>query len=234
MPTVRVSDGMSLGGIIDRVHRRERRVTLLSPPTRAVVRAVRRRFGPQGVPVSVARAAAPPTAMVHDDREVITVVPLAPPNAAGFEVAVEALTDALAALDRTTFVSRERSEMFAATREIEDRAWRVGGGRLRAGFQRVAALADQSEVYARLSERLDTHAYAVPDGTPPDMGDTVVHLEPTREIERSWFVVYDGDGRPADKCALVAAEDDAGEFSGFLTYDPDLVDEVDRYVATTY
>jgi DICT domain-containing protein len=66
------------------------------------------------------------------------------------------------------------------------------------------------------------------------MGDAVVHLDPTSEIERSWFVVYDGDGRAADKCALLAEERDDRQFSGFLTYAPDLVDAIDDYLATAY
>jgi hypothetical protein len=223
---------MSLGGIIDRVERRERRVTLVSPPSRAVVSAVRRTFGPQGVSVDVEEGADRPSALVRDGGDVVRVVPL--DDERSFESAAEALTNALATLDRTTFVSYDLRGMVETTREIEDRAWRVGRGRLRSGFQRVDALRAQAAVYSQLATVLEVHAYAVPGGRPPEMGEVVVHLEPTPEIERSWFVVYDGGGRATHKCALVAEERGERQFSGFLTYAPDIVDEVDDYIAATY
>lgn len=226
---------MSLGAIIDRVEHAERRVTLHSPPSRAVVSAVERAFGPQGVGVEVAveDGADRPRAMVRDGGEVVKTVPLAD-DAAGVEATTDALTDALSTLDRTTFTSYGLRDMFAATREIEDRAWRVRRGCLRAGFQRVGPLADQRAVYRQLATVLDVHTYAVPDGPPPDLGEAVVHLNPAAEIERSWFVVYDGAGQPADKCALVAEERGDRQFAGFLTYEPALVDEVADYIATQY
>lgn len=224
---------MSLGAIIDRVERHGRRVTLVSPPSRAVVSAVKQTFGPQGVSVDVEAGSDRPTAMVRDGPDVIKVVPLGDDDAA-VEAATDELTDALSTLNRTTFVSYDLRGMFAATREIEDRAWRVGDGCLRAGFQRVGALAEQSAVYSQLATALDVHTYAIPDGPPPEMGEATVHLDPAVEIECSWFVIYDGGGRARDKCALVAEERGDRQFSGFLTYAPDLVDEVDEYIATTY
>ncbi|WP_152041216.1 DICT sensory domain-containing protein [Salinigranum salinum] len=224
---------MSLGAIIERVERHERRLTLLSPPSRAVVSAVERTFAPQGVRVDVEEGTDHPTAMVRDGERVVSTVPLAGDDA-GLEATTDALVTALSTLDRTTFASYDLRGMVAATREIEDRAWRVGRGRLRAGFQHVRALSDQRPVYRQLATVLDVHTYAVPDGPPPDLGDAVVHLDPAPEIERSWFVVYDGGGSAANKCALLAEERDDRQFSGFLTYAPDLVDEIDDYLATAY
>jgi hypothetical protein len=43
-------------------------------------------------------------------------------------------------LENTLFSSYSRGQMVATSREIEERAWRVGSGRLYAGFQRPAAL----------------------------------------------------------------------------------------------
>jgi hypothetical protein len=229
---------MSLGGIIDRVERRQRRLTLVSPPSRAVVSAVERTFAPQGVrvdvEVEVEDGADHPTVMLHDGDDVVSIVPLAGGDDAGIEAATDALTSALSTLDRTTFASYDLRGMIAATREIEDRAWRTRRGRLRAGFQRVRALNSQRAVYARLGEPLEVHAYAVPDGSPPDMGSVTVHLDPAPEIERSWFVVYDGGGDAANKCALLAEDRGDRQFSGFLTYAPALVDEIDAYLAETY
>jgi hypothetical protein len=228
---------MSLGAIIDRVERSQRRLTLVSPPSRAVVDRVERAFAPQGVRVDVEEGTDRPAAMVHDGTEVVSVVPLGETDA-GLESATDALTSALSTPERTTFASTDRRGMVAATREIEDRAWRVRRGRLRAGFQHVRALVDQRAVYAQLSLVLDVHAYAAPDGRrrPPDVGSVTVHLDAAPEIERSWFVVYDGGGEGANeyKCALLAEERDDGRFSGFLTYAPDLVDEIDGYLAAAY
>jgi hypothetical protein len=224
---------MSLGAIVDRVERHERRVTLVSPPSGDVVSAVRRTFGPQGVSVDVTDGTGNPSALVRDGQDVVTTVPLGD-DAASFRRTTDALTEALSTLDRTTFVSYDLRGMFATTREIEDRAWRLGRGCLRAGFQRVGPLTDQASVYSRLATTLEVHTYAIPDGDPPEMGDAVVHLDSTPELERSWFVVYDGGGRAEHKCALVAEERGPKQFSGFLTYSPALVDEVDNYLDATY
>src|SRR6056297_2720157 len=63
-------------------------------------------------------------------------------------------------LDDTLFQSFERRQLLAATREIEDRAWRHGRGELHAGFQRPDALAAQRPVYERLAKSdLDVHVY---------------------------------------------------------------------------
>lgn len=43
-------------------------------------------------------------------------------------------------LENTLFASYNRRQMLATSREIEERAWRVGTGRLYAGFQRADAL----------------------------------------------------------------------------------------------
>jgi DICT domain-containing protein len=224
---------MSLGAIIDRVDAAERRLTLVSPPSDDVVNAVERTFGPQGVSVEVREGTDQSVAVVHDGDEVIRIVPLVE-GGSGLAAATDAVTDALSSLERTTFTSYGLRGMFAATREIEDRAWRVRRGRLRAGFQQVDALEQQKRVYRQLASALEVHAYAAPGVATPDLGDAVVHLDPAEEIARSWFVVYDGDGDPAHKCALVAEERGERTFSGFLTYEPSLVDEVDDYLAETY
>ena len=226
---------MSLAAIIDRVEADERRLTLVSPPSSAVVAAIERTFRPQGISVDVEEGGDRPAAMVHDGGDVVSSVPLAATEAE-LQATTDALTDALSTLNRTTFTSYRLAGMFAATREIEDRAWRVGDGCLRAGFQHVAALVDQCEVYRQLATRLDVHAYAAPAaaGHPPAMGETVVHLDDAPEIARSWFVTYDGAGCPADKWALVAEERGDRQFTGFLTYEPSLVDEVNDYIADEY
>ena len=55
------------------------------------------------------------------------------------------------------------------------------------------------------------------------------HGHEDAEVKESWFVVFDGDGDDTHKAALVSEERDPGEFYGFWTYEPDLVNEVVAY-----
>jgi len=138
-------------------------------------------------------------------------------------------------MDETMFTSWSIDQMVAASREIEDRAWRVGEGRLYAGFQYLSTLRGELPVYERLAEKnLDVHAYAAPDEDPPDHEGFTLHIERADEIERSWFVVFDGNGVDENKCALLAEERDPREFYGFWTYDSDTVDWLVEYLDSTY
>ncbi|MFQ3318427.1 MAG: hypothetical protein ACI8UR_000257 [Natronomonas sp.] len=140
-------------------------------------------------------------------------------------------------LDETMFTSYDIDQMVAASREIEDRAWRVGKGSLHSGFQQLSILADQMEIYARLAQKgdLDVHAYAAPDADVPKHDtDLTIHVERSDEIERSWFVVYDGAGIDVNKCALLAEEREPRAFYGFWTYDPDTVDWIIEHLESTY
>ncbi|MFC6941354.1 DICT sensory domain-containing protein [Salinirubellus sp. GCM10025818] len=141
-------------------------------------------------------------------------------------------------LDETMFTSYDTRQMVAASREIEDRAWRLGTGSLHAGFQYLSILEDQMDVYERLASKdgLDVHAYAYPDQETVPVHDTdlTIHVERSREIETSWFVAYDGGGVDVNKCALLAEERDPRTFYGFWTYDPDTVDWIVEYLERSY
>ena len=140
-------------------------------------------------------------------------------------------------LDETMFTSYDIGQMVAASREIEDRAWRIGKGELHSGFQQLSILAGQMDLYRRLAERddLSVHAYAAPDDAVPEHDtDLTIHVERTEEIERSWFVVYDGAGIDVNKCALLAEEREPRAFYGFWTYDPDTVDWILDHLERTY
>jgi hypothetical protein len=140
-------------------------------------------------------------------------------------------------LDETLFTSYDIGQMVAASREIEDRAWRIGKGSLHSGFQRLSILSDQMDIYEQLAEKdsLDVHAYAVPDADVPDHDtDLTIHVERSDEIERSWFVAYDGAGVDVNKCALLAEEREPRSFYGFWTYDPATVDWIIDYLESTY
>ncbi|MFD1587448.1 DICT sensory domain-containing protein [Halorientalis brevis] len=138
-------------------------------------------------------------------------------------------------LDETMFTSWSTDRMVAASREIEDRAWRVGDGELYAGFQYLSTLRGELPAYERLgSKNLDVHAYATPDEDPPSHLGFTLHIERAEEIEQSWFVVFDGNGKDANKCALLAEEREPRSFYGFWTYDPDTVDWIIDYLDSEY
>lgn len=139
-------------------------------------------------------------------------------------------------LDETLFTSYSRAEMVAASREIEDRAWRVGSGELHAGFQTLDVLGGETETYDRLAavDGLDVHAYAAAEGDLPAENDYHVHIERAPEIRETWFVAYDGGGFEEAKCALLAEEREPGEFFGFWSYDPTTVDEIIGYLSEQY
>ncbi|WP_435072961.1 DICT sensory domain-containing protein [Halorubrum sp. HHNYT27] len=139
-------------------------------------------------------------------------------------------------LDETMFTSYSRGDMVAASREIEDRAWRVGDGELHAGFQTLDVLTGETDTYDLLGEkeRLSVHAYAAAGGDPPDVEHYTVHVGETAELRETWFVAYDGGGYDDAKCALLAEERAPGEFFGFWSYDPETVDYIIDYLTERY
>ncbi|SFR92206.1 Diguanylate Cyclase and Two-component system sensory domain-containing protein [Halomicrobium zhouii] len=136
-------------------------------------------------------------------------------------------------LDNTLFASFGRRQLLGAAREIENRAWRVGAGTLRVGFQSPDALAAQMDVYRRLVEQTDLsihvfveagdEAFPVPDGV------ELFRSEGT-EIGDFWFLVYDAAGDPLNACALLAEERALGTYYGFWTYDEDRVAALSTYL----
>ncbi|WP_254537802.1 DICT sensory domain-containing protein [Halomarina litorea] len=139
-------------------------------------------------------------------------------------------------MDETMFTSYDTRQMVAASREIEDRAWRVGAGELHAGFQKLSIIDTQLDVYEQLASRenLRVHAYGYPDVEMPPHDGFTIHAERADEVANSWFVVYDGAGVDSSKCALLAEERTDREFYGFWTYDPDTVDWIVDHLTTAY
>ena len=136
-------------------------------------------------------------------------------------------------LPDTVFSTLDRRQLLATSREIEDRAWRVGTGRLDVGFQALSKLRAQTDVYEALVERgLDVHVYGAPDWTPDFVDDVTVHGDSDGddggdgELGAVWFMAYDGGDDPGQACGLVAVERSAGSFEGFWTYDPETVEQV--------
>ncbi|ADD05539.1 DICT domain protein [Natrialba magadii ATCC 43099] len=129
-------------------------------------------------------------------------------------------------LENTLFSSYDRRQLLAVSREIEERAWRLGEGALYAGFERKAAFEKQREVYDRLSSRgaLSVTVFLDAAWDAPTEGLAVVSA--LGEIGQFWFVVFDGAGNTQQACALVAEERQPGRYYGFWTYDPELVGEL--------
>lgn len=131
-------------------------------------------------------------------------------------------------LDTTVFASLHRRQLLATSRELEDRAWRVGRGTFHVGFQSVAAFESQRTLYRQLAEEtdLDIHVHVVPGTDTASLRDLslTVHVEATTDTGRYWFLAFDGAGDDGQKCALVAEQRGPDEFYGTWTYDPSLVD----------
>lgn len=141
----------------------------------------------------------------------------------------------LSALADTTFSSLNRSHLMAATREFEDRAYRVGDGTLHAGFQHLSNFENQLTPYRRLGENgIEVHVYGTPDWSPPNVEGVVVHPIDNVEISESWFVAFDGGGDDGQKCALLADQRGNETFHGFWTYEPTIVDSLIGYLEREY
>jgi hypothetical protein len=138
-------------------------------------------------------------------------------------------------LQDTAFASLDRRQLLATSREIEERAWRVGGGRLAVGFQRRDAYRAQAEVFRRLAvERgVDVHLYLPSSWAPETAAAATVHRSDADELGAVWFLVFDGGGE-GQECALLAEERAAGEYYGFWTYDPGTVADLLDYLDRTY
>jgi hypothetical protein len=146
----------------------------------------------------------------------------------GFRRFLELLAD-------TVFASYDRAQMLATSREVEDRAVRVGSGRLYAGFQRFSAFRPQRPRYESMAAdtAVDVTVFGAPDWQPA--ADSDVSFVPTdaTEMREHWLVAFDGAGDDLLKCALLARERDEG-FRGFWTYDPAVVDDLFAYLDDTY
>jgi len=128
-------------------------------------------------------------------------------------------------LDDTVFTAMNRRQLLGVSREIEDRATRVGTGTLRASFQNRSRLEPQIELYRYLASHtdLDIHIYGIdPDDAPAIPGVTYQRGE---QLDRYWSLAFDGGGDESQSCALVAREQSGG-YDGFWTYDPGLVEEI--------
>ncbi|ELZ13947.1 sensor protein [Haloterrigena salina JCM 13891] len=135
-------------------------------------------------------------------------------------------------LENTLFASYDRRQMLAASREIEERAWRTDAGTLFVGFQSSTAFDSQVSVYERLvRDRTLTITIFVEDEYDERIADRIdVVSDAGGEIGAFWFVVFDGGGSDMNKCGLLAEEREPDRYHGFWTYDPERIDELVTYL----
>jgi DICT domain-containing protein len=239
--SVCITESMSLSELIAGVEDHEKTLTVYNADS-AVTRSLREHFSDRNLIVREGEADGGPLEYVVLSRgeEFVTAASvsevLGPKERTDPEFDEENYRPILDHLDETMFTSYDTGQMVAASREIEDRAWRMGSGRLYAGFQTLSTLNGMVDVYEQLASRngLEVHAYAYPDVDPPDHEGFTLHIERTDEIHDSWFVVYDGNGVDQNKCALLAEERDPRAFYGFWTYDPDTVDWIVDHLESAY
>lgn len=239
---------MDLRQSLELIREHEKDLVLFNlPPGDTIVDDLRAYFRTQNVHVTAERTASGrPTDLavlssrdsvlavfrVSTLRELLDRTPTGPDETGIADAEYETV---LGHLKETTFTSYDTEEMLYASREIEDRARRVRGGTVHAGFQHLSIMADQEPIYTDLAERgVEVHAYGVPDTAPPEFWAGRVHAVDTDEIARMWFVVFDGGGDESQKSALLAEERDNGEFYGAWTYDAPIVDSVCTYLERTY
>ncbi|PSQ42158.1 histidine kinase [Halobacteriales archaeon SW_7_68_16] len=239
---------MTLAEIVDDVRGQEKTLWLLNPTHGTVAADARAYFETQNVRVTVERTASGEPVdcvMLARDGDPLVTVQVAdlvalmtetPRGDDGLGFDDSAYGDLLCHLKETTFTSYDTARMIEVSKEIEDRAWRTGVGRLHTGFQRVSNMFDQIGTYAALGEkRLDVHTYGVPDAEPPAIDGVTVHDRECHELARSWFVAFDGGGHENRKCALLAQrQDGADRFYGIWTYDPGVVDRILDHLESTY
>lgn len=130
-------------------------------------------------------------------------------------------------LDATVLSGMNRRELLAVSREIEDRAFRVGDGVLRVSFQTLSTFASQTAVYRALGSEtdLDVHVYGAGDWTPPALPGVTYHADATGRFEPYWAMAYDGGSDSTQACGLVA-EEQSETYTGFWTNDPTTVEEI--------
>jgi len=239
---------MDLRDSIEYVRHREKELRLFNvDPTGTILEELGTYFQTLNVRITAERTAsgAPEDiAVLSNATEVLAVVDVAslrelledvPTGAGDLGIADREYESVLRHLKETTFTSYDTEQLLYASREIEDRARRVGRGSIHTGFQQCSVMAEQRSIYANLARRgVSVHAYGVPDATPPDLGSGHVHAVSTDEVAETWFVVFDGGGNDTMKTALLAQERDEDAFYGVLTYDPGFVDHILEYLNRTY
>jgi hypothetical protein len=128
------------------------------------------------------------------------------------------------ALDETVFRSSNKRQLLFASRLIETRAATVGDGRLSAGFQQLSLAAPQLSFYKSLPSTVTVSVYGEPDWVPPADSGIAAYDPGVDDNADYWWVIFDGTADNSSHAALLAEEQSPGEYTGFWTYRPSIID----------
>lgn len=229
---------MGLRDVLRDVHHREKALVVYNPDDPLLVDELADYLSDRPVTVRRERTATgrpENVAAIEVDGDAVTVVQVETlrelletvPRAEG-EVGVDdrRFRHVLRHLESETFTSTSSRRLLATTREIEDRAYRVGGGALRVGFQNAANLRAERERYAALARRgLTVTTWIAPGTDVPSVPGVAVRAVDHPDVRECWFVAYAStDARQG--CALLAHERAPDSYDGFWTYDPDVLERL--------
>lgn len=236
---------MTLSDCFDRITRSNRSVAVYAPPPRpAIVDRLEAEVGVSAVEYRAlpdVTAASQAFLVVREDEEFVAAIDLEavreflePPIHDPWDGLLDETTyrRVIEVFESTVWHDLDRRQLLAVSREIENRAWQVGSGTLRVGFQRSSALEAMVPVYTRLAAEsgLDIHVYIDDEWAQPSIPGVTIHAESGDEIGSFWFLVFDGDGDELWNSALLANETDPGEFDGFWVDDTRRVATLERAV----
>ena len=131
------------------------------------------------------------------------------------------------ALERAVFSGMTRRELLAVSREIEDRAYRVGTGTLRVGFQTLSTFKSQADLYRTLAAetQLEIHIHGLGDWEPPHISGITYHTDQANHSERYWVLAFDG-GHTDNQASGLVAKEEPNAYTGFWTNDSALVTDI--------
>jgi|AntRauTorcE11898_2_1112593.scaffolds.fasta_scaffold06621_3 DICT domain-containing protein len=232
---------MTLGSQIDELRKRTHRITVYRSGERPEIETW---LATHGVPVAsrpLPAGGPDPFIELETDGEVVGIIgvdaveglletPISRPgDRTGVSAGYRALFEIL---ENTVFSAMNRRELLAISREIEDRAFRVGDGTLRVSFQTLSTFRSQTAVYRTLATEteLDIHVYGIEDWTPPAISGVTYHAE-AAQFEPYWALAYDG-GSDGTQASGLVAEERAGEYRGFWTNDAARVERIARALET--
>jgi hypothetical protein len=129
-------------------------------------------------------------------------------------------------LNETVFHSMDRETLLAVSREVEDRALRVGSGTFSVTFQRLSAFKTQVDLYQQLATEtdLDIHIYGLDDWTPPTIAGVTYH-DLDDSAQQYWILAFDGGSAHTQACGLLARMEPDGN-DGVWTDDRAIVERL--------
>ncbi|WP_440989547.1 DICT sensory domain-containing protein [Haloarchaeobius baliensis] len=158
--------------------------------------------------------------------------------------AILGLADTVFTVEGYPDTRKQKFLLIELSRYIEARAWEHGVGELHASFQYLSRLRDErgtQDVYRSLGGTdVDVNIYGIDDAPVPGDIEAATYTDDSGEdLRRSWFVVYTHPSDRTESAALVcyrlpAADGRTGPWKGFWTFDPDRVEDVRRYITTTF